>query len=198
MKFQNQFCNSILLPHLGLKQKSFEYQTCSKFRDLKLSCWANFHLNFGLKGNLNIENSDLNDLSFHVNFITFTPSVQLDFCLTRHGECTYKLLWTHLIWFESYFNFLTTRNWTPVYLLCLHFEFAKKSFKLNYVSQKYECVFILHCYDKVSMKVLLILKEKVLYLHILVYKDALLVCINLCYYVLQECLTLCFNFDFVS
>ena len=39
------------------------------------------------------------------------------------------------------FNFLITRNRTPIYLICLNLEFAKKSFNLNYVSQKYKCVF---------------------------------------------------------
>ena len=60
--------------------------------------------------------------------------------------------------------------------------------------QKYECVFMLSFCDKLSMKVLGLLKEQVLHLHILLYQGALLVCINLCYYVLQECLTPCLNF----
>ena len=34
------------------------------------------------------------------------------------------------------FNFLITRNWTLVYLICLNLEFAKKSFKLNYVLKR--------------------------------------------------------------
>ena len=79
------------------------------------------------------------------------------------------------------FNFLITRNWTLVYLICLDLEFAKKSFKLNYVSQEYECVFILNFCDKWSMRVL-----QVLYPHILIYKDALLFCINIWHYVLKE------------
>ena len=63
---------------------------------------------------------------------------------------------------------------------------SKKSFKLNCVSQKYECVFILYFCDKLSMKVLRKLKEQVLYPHILLYKDALLFCINIWHYVLKE------------
>ena len=94
--------------------------------------------------------------------------------------------------FEGHFNFLTNRNWTLVYLICLNLEFAKKSFKLNYVSQEYECVFILNFCDKWSMRVL-----QVLYPHILIYKDALLFCINIWHYVLKECLILCSNFYFV-
>ena len=87
------------------------------------------------------------------------------------------------------FNFLITRNRTPIYLICLNLEFAKKSFKLTYASQKYECAFKLHGYDKLSMKVLRKLKEQVLYPHILLYKDALLFCITLCYHELKEYLT---------
>jgi hypothetical protein len=88
-----------------------------------------------------------------VNFGTFTPRLQLGFCLTWHGECAYNFLRTHLIWFESYFNCLATRIWTPFYLICLNSELAKSLFKLNYVSQKYECVFILHFCDQLSMKI---------------------------------------------
>ena len=87
------------------------------------------------------------------------------------------------------FNFLITRNWTPVYLICLNFELAKSLFKLNYVPQKYECVFILSFCDKLSIKVLQTLKEQVLYPHILLYKDALLFCVTLCYHELKEYLT---------
>ena len=99
------------------------------------------------------KNCHLKYLSFHVNFGTFTPRFQLGFCLTWHGEYVYLFSYACLHCFESYFNFLTTRNWTLVYLICLNLEFAKKSFKLNYVSQKYECVFILHFCDQLSMKV---------------------------------------------
>ena len=67
------------------------------------------------------------------------------------------------------------------YLICLNFELAKSLFKLNYVPQKYECVFILNFCDKWSMRVL-----QVLYPHILIYKDALLFCINIWHYVLKE------------
>ena len=69
------------------------------------------------------------------------------------------------------------------------FWVCKKSFKINFVSQKYECDFKLHGYDKLSMKVLRKLKEQVLYPHILLYKDALLFCITLCYHELKEYLT---------
>ena len=58
--------------------------------------------------------------------------------------------------------------------------------KLNYVSQEYECVFILPLCDQLSMKVLGILKEQVLYPHIFIYKGALLLCINIWHYVLKE------------
>src|SRR6185369_15350981 len=73
---------------------------------------------------------------------------------------------------------------------CLNFELAKSLFKLNYVPEKkYGCVFILYFYDKLSMKVSRILKEQVLYPHILIYKDAFLFPINIYYYyVLKECL----------
>ena len=55
--------------------------------------------------------------------------------------------------------------------------------------QKYGCVFILYFYDKLSMKVSRILKEQVLYPHILICKDAFLFPINIYYYcVLKECL----------
>ena len=94
-----------------------------------------------------------------MNFGTFTPSVQLDMYYSFHGEYAHKLPRAHLVWFESQFKFLTARNWTLVHLICLNCEFAKKSFKLKYVSQKYECVIILHFYDKLSMNVLGILKE---------------------------------------
>ena len=130
-------------------------------------------------------------------FVTFTPRLQLNFCLTWHGEYAYLFSYACLHCFESYFNFLTTRNWTLVYLICLNFELAKSLFKLNYVPQKYGCVFILYFYDKLSMKVSRILKEQVLYPHILIYKDALLFCINIWHYVLKECLILCSNFYFV-
>ena len=56
----------------------------------------------------------------------------------------------------------------------------KSLLKLNYVSQEYECVFILNFCDKWSMRVL-----QVLYPHILIYKDALLFCINIWHYVLK-------------
>ena len=42
-----------------------------------------------------------------------------------------------------------------------------------------------------------ILKEQVLYSHILIYKDALLFCINIWHYVLKECLILCSKIQFV-
>ena len=135
-------------------------------------------------------------MSFHVIFVTFTPRLQLDFCLTRHGEYVYSFSYACLHCFESYFNFLTTRNWTPIYLICLNSELAKSLFKLNYVPQKYGCVFILYFYDKLSMKVLRILKEQVFFPHILLYKDALVFCINLCYHEPMECLTFCSNFYF--
>ena len=66
------------------------------------------------------------------------------------------------------------------------FWICKKSVKLKYVPQKFECVFILHFYDKLIMKVLGILQEQVLYPHIFIYKDALLFCINIWHYVLKE------------
>ena len=131
-------------------------------------------------------------------FVTFTPRLQLNFCLTWHGEYIYLFSYACLHCFESYFNFLTTRNWTLVYLICLNFEFAKSLLKINYVSQKYECVFILYFYDKLSMKVSRILKEQVLYPHILIYKNALLFSLSICYYVLQKYLVLSLNYHFVS
>ena len=47
-----------------------------------------------------------------------------------------------------------------------------------------------------SLKILRILKEQVFYPHILLYKDALVFCINLCYHEPKECLTFLFEFLF--
>ena len=38
------------------------------------------------------------------DFIHFSPSVQLDFYYSCHGDCAYKISWTFLRWFKSYKN----------------------------------------------------------------------------------------------
>ena len=50
-KFKIHFVNSIFLLLHGLKLKTLEYQTCSKFRDLQLSFQAKVHLSNGSKFN---------------------------------------------------------------------------------------------------------------------------------------------------
>ena len=168
--------------------KSVEYHFCSVFRDLQLSCYALFHSSNSLRVIIKLwDDLMIKELVIScVFFVTFIPRLQLGFCLTWHGEYIYLFSYACLHWFKNYLNLLTTKNWTLVYLICLNFEFAKSLLKINYVSQKYECAFKLHGYDKLSMKVLRKLKEQVLYPHILLYKDALLFCITLCYHELKE------------
>ena len=92
----------------------------------------------------------------------------IDLCIWGY-ESMHKCIGLKVI-----FNFLITRNWTLVYLICLNLEFAKKSFKLNYVSQKiWVCLYSTSLWP-VEHESSRILKEQVLYPHILIYKDALL------------------------
>ena len=64
--------------------------------------------------------------------------------------------------------------------------------------QKYECVFILNFCDKLSMRFLQLLKEQVLYPHILIYKDAFLFPINIYYYYAKGMFMVpCSKFQFV-
>jgi hypothetical protein len=41
-------------------------------------------------------------MSFHVNFCTFSPCVQLDFCWSYYKKCAIKFLESFVINFESY------------------------------------------------------------------------------------------------
>ena len=52
---------------------------------------------------------DLKNLSFHVNFVTFTPRVQLDICYSCHGGYAYKISWTLVDPFACYFKSKTNR-----------------------------------------------------------------------------------------
>ena len=87
---KSSYVNSNFLLHLGLKWKSVEYHFYSVFEIynfrvmhflIRVMVWELFNY---------FKNCHLKYLSFHVNFGTFTPRLQLGFCLTWHGEYVYS------------------------------------------------------------------------------------------------------------
>ena len=100
-------------------------------------------------------------------------------------------------WFEVILTSLTLEI-ELLFIWMFKFWISKSLFKLDYVPQKYECVFILNFCEKLSMRVLQLLKEQVLYPHILIYKDAFLFPINIYYYYAKGMFMVpCSKFQFV-